>query len=63
MASSSAAMMAQPQVNSSFFLGEDRCWTALRIPMAGGFSGAGDADAGVAGGRLVVFSLAAAPCR
>jgi hypothetical protein len=31
--------------------------------MAGGFSGAGDADAGVAGGRLVVFSLAAAPCR
>jgi hypothetical protein len=42
---------------------EPGCWTALRIPMAGGFSGAGDADAGAAGGRLVVFSLAAAPCR
>src|SRR5262249_54024595 len=39
------------------------CWTALRVPMAGGYSGTGDADAGVAAGRLAVFSLAAAPCR
>lgn len=31
--------------------------------MAGGFSVTGGADAGVAGGRLVMFSLAAAPCR
>ena len=31
--------------------------------MVEGFGGIGDADAGVAGGRLVVFSLAAAPRR
>jgi hypothetical protein len=39
------------------------CWAALRIPMAGGCSGTGDADAGVVAIWLAMSSLAAAPCR